>query len=43
MKKKFIMIGGPMGIGKTTVCEKLYQEIDRCAWLDGDWCWMMHP
>jgi len=32
-----------MGIGKTTVCEKLYQEIDRCVWLDGDWCWMMHP
>jgi broad-specificity NMP kinase len=32
-----------MGIGKTTICQSLYQKIQRCVWLDGDWCWMMNP
>jgi len=41
--KKLIMIGGTMGIGKTTVCNTLYKTINNSVWLDGDWCWMMHP
>ena len=43
MRKKLIMIGGPMGIGKTTVCDGLYKIINKSVWLDGDWCWMMNP
>lgn len=41
--KTLIMINGTMGAGKTTVCKALYQKLDRCVWLDGDWAWMMHP
>ncbi len=43
MKKKLIIINGTMGIGKTTICQSLYQKIQHCVWLDGDWCWMMNP
>lgn len=32
-----------MGVGKTTVCRKLYTQLENAVWLDGDWCWMMHP
>lgn len=41
--KKLIFINGPMGVGKTTVCKRLYQQLPDSVWLDGDWCWMMHP
>ena len=37
------MIAGPAGVGKTTVCQKLFKTIDGCAWLDADWCWMVNP
>ncbi len=43
MKKKLIMIGGPMGIGKTTAGEALSLRLPRCAFLDGDWCWTWRP
>ncbi len=42
-KKQLIIINGTMGIGKTTICRSLYQKIQHCVWLDGDWCWMMNP
>lgn len=41
--KKLYLIGGPMGVGKTTVSRELLQLLPRCAFLDGDWCWTMHP
>ncbi len=41
--KKLIFINGPMGVGKTTVCQHLYRQLPASVWLDGDWCWMMHP
>ena len=41
--KKLVMIAGPAGVGKTTVCQKLFEAINGCAWLDGDWCWMVNP
>lgn len=41
--KHLYMIGGPMGVGKTAVCQQLKIQLDRCAFLDGDWCWDMHP
>lgn len=41
--KKLIMVGGPAGVGKTTVCKELFQSTPHSAWLDGDWCWMVNP
>lgn len=41
--KKLIMIGGTMGVGKTTISSLLKKELDKSVMLDGDWCWDMHP
>ena len=41
--KKLICVGGTMGIGKTTICQKLKYELEHSAFLDGDWCWDMNP
>lgn len=32
-----------MGVGKTTVCKILKNKLKNCVFLDGDWCWDMHP
>ena len=37
------MVGGPMGVGKTTTCQELKRLLPNCVFLDGDWCWDMHP
>lgn len=37
------MIGGTMGVGKTAVCQLLKRQLNHCVFLDGDWCWDMHP
>ena len=29
--------------GKTTVSRLCSELLTRSVWLDGDWCWMMHP
>lgn len=39
--KKLYLIGGPMGVGKTTACRALQARLDNCVFLDGDWCWDM--
>ena len=41
--KHLFMIGGTMGVGKTTTCRILRDMLPDCAFLDGDWCWDMHP
>lgn len=41
--KHLYLIGGTMGVGKTTVCQVLKQTLDKSVVLDGDWCWDMHP
>nr|WP_325211577.1 AAA family ATPase [uncultured Oscillibacter sp.] len=41
--KSLYLIGGPMGVGKTTVCRELQQRLDRSVFLDGDWCWDANP
>lgn len=41
--KKVYIIGGTMGAGKTTTCQILKQKLDKCVFLDGDWCWDMNP
>lgn len=32
----FIVLNGPLGIGKSTLAEALTERIDRCVMLDGD-------
>ena len=41
--KNFILIGGPMGVGKTAASRLLQRQLPGCAFLDGDWCWDMWP
>ena len=41
--KGLYLIGGTMGVGKTTVCQLLKKELPNCVFLDGDWCWDAHP
>ena len=37
--KKVIFIGGPYGVGKTTVSHFLVNSCDKTVMLDGEWCW----
>ncbi len=41
--KTLYLIGGPMGVGKTTVGQELKRRLDKSVFLDGDWCWDAHP
>ena len=41
--KTLYLIGGTMGVGKTTVAGCLKTMLDKSVMLDGDWCWDMHP
>lgn len=43
-KKNLILIGGSMGVGKTTLGKYLVDyRLNQAVLLDGDWCWYMHP
>ncbi len=41
--KRLYFIGGPMGVGKTTVSRMLRDKLPDSVFLDGDWCWDMSP
>lgn len=41
--KTIYIIGGTMGVGKTTVCQAMKEKLDNSVFLDGDWCWDSHP
>ena len=41
--KTIFIVGGPMGIGKTTVCRCLKKLLPNSVFLDGDWCWDAEP
>lgn len=41
--KTLYLIGGTMGVGKTTVCQQLKKDLPKCVFLDGDWCWDASP
>lgn len=41
--KNIFLIGGTMGVGKTTTCQILKRKLDHSVFLDGDWYWDMHP
>ncbi|MEA4832178.1 MAG: AAA family ATPase [Oscillospiraceae bacterium] len=41
--KNIYLIGGTMGVGKTTTSRIMKCKLDNSVFLDGDWCWDMHP
>ncbi len=41
--KRVYVIGGTMGVGKTTVCKLLKQRLNASVFLDADALWDMHP
>lgn len=41
--KNLYLIGGTMGVGKTTACQLLKRRLERAVFLDGDWCWDADP
>lgn len=41
--KQLYLIGGTMGVGKTTICKNLKQILPNSVFLDGDWCWDSDP
>ena len=41
--KNLIFINGTMGAGKSAVSRRLRDLLAPCAFLDGDWCWDLHP
>ena len=43
MCKKLLLISGSPCVGKTTVGTRLFESYDNSAYLDGDWCWCVHP
>jgi hypothetical protein len=43
LMKNLIIVGGTMVVGKTATCRELQKMLPRNVFLDGDWCWDMHP
>lgn len=43
MRQKLILISGSPCVGKTAVGTRLFESYDNSAYLDGDWCWCVHP
>ena len=43
MLKKLILISGSPCVGKTAAGTRLFESYDNSAYLDGDWCWCVHP
>ena len=43
MEKKLILISGSPCVGKTAAGTRLFESFDNSAYLDGDWCWCVHP
>ena len=41
--KTIYLIGGTMGVGKTTVSQQLKLDLPNSVFLDGDWCWDASP
>ncbi|MCD8205687.1 MAG: AAA family ATPase [Clostridia bacterium] len=43
VNKTMYIIGGTLGVGKSSVSEKLRHILPASVYLDGDWCWDMFP
>jgi hypothetical protein len=39
----FIVLNGPLGIGKSTLAEALTESLESCVMLDGDWIIAVNP
>ncbi len=35
--RTFIFIHGPNGVGKSTVCKVVHQQLAHSAWLESEW------
>lgn len=40
---RLLLLGGPPGVGKTTVAPLLADRLAPCAWVEGDELWRMSP
>jgi energy-coupling factor transporter ATP-binding protein EcfA2 len=38
-----LLIHGPNGVGKSTVCRAVHQLLPHSAWLESEWCRMTNP
>ena len=43
MQKLLILISGSPCVGKSAVGTRLFESYNNSAYLDGDWCWCVHP
>ena len=43
MRSNLILISGSPCVGKTAVGTRLFESYGNSAYLDGDWCWCVHP
>ena len=43
MEQKLILISGSPCVGKSAAGTRLLKCYDNSAYLDGDWCWCVHP
>ena len=41
--QRLLLLGGPPGVGKTTVAPLLAERLQPCAWVDGDDLWRTSP
>ena len=41
--QKLIIVSGSPCVGKSAAADLLYQAYENSAYLDGDWCWCVHP
>lgn len=41
--KTLYLIGGTMGVGKTSIGQCMKQKLPDAVFLDGDWCWDADP
>lgn len=41
--KTVYLIGGTMGVGKTSTSQELKKKLKNAVFLDGDWCWDADP
>ena len=41
--KNVYMVGGTMGVGKTTTCNLQKKKLNKSIFPNGDWCWDADP
>ena len=41
--QKLILITGSPCVGKTAAADLLFESLENCAYLDGDWVWRVNP